>query len=131
MENVLLCIIVEDEPLAQQVLDNYISQVDQLKLVAKCETVDDAYQVIVQNNIDVVFLDLNLEAVSGLDLIKEIKPKIQKPCYFIITSGFSANQVDTNGIFQNKNLVLVDHLMKPFSFSRFEDAIKKLNQIRK
>lgn len=71
MENTLFCLIVDDEPLAQDVLGTYIGRLDQLKLVCKCETLEEAYEVLNSRPIDVVFLDLNLGPVSGIDLIKK------------------------------------------------------------
>lgn len=71
MENTLFCLIVDDEPLAQDVLGTYIGRIDQLKLVCKCESIEEASEVLSSRPIDVVFLDLNLGSVSGIDLVKK------------------------------------------------------------
>ena len=67
------CIVVEDEPLAQQVIENYIGRISELKLVAKCESVDEAFTVLKLTPIDIVFLDIHLNAISGIELIEKLR----------------------------------------------------------
>ncbi|MBA4058583.1 MAG: hypothetical protein C0490_27960 [Marivirga sp.] len=128
MENILFCLVVDDEPLAQQVLENYIGRVDQLELVCKCESVEEAYEVINSRPIDVLFLDLNLGSLSGIDLVKK-KGSPKKKVYLIITSSLSPEQVKWENSIQTDNFILVDHLTKPFSFNQFLQSIKKVNEI--
>lgn len=129
MDNFLFCLIVDDEPLAQQVLENYIARVDQLELVCKCESVEEAYEVINTQPIDVVFLDLNLGAMSGIDLMKKTVDQ-KKKVYLIITSSLSPEQVKWETSIQSDNFVLVDHLTKPFSFQQFLKSIEKVKEIK-
>src|SRR5687768_4068635 len=106
MQNILFCLVVDDEPLAQQVLETYIDRTDQLELVHKCESVEEAYEIICSEKIDVIFLDLNLGAVSGIELVKA---QIDKKKYFlIITSSLSPDQVNLEDAIASDNFVLVD-----------------------
>jgi response regulator of citrate/malate metabolism len=129
MENTLFCLIVEDEPLAQEVLENYINRLDQLKLVCKCESVEEAFDIISSQHIDVVFLDLNLGSISGIDLVKKVTQQMQKRYYLIITSSMLPDQIKSDTAFLPDNFILVDHLTKPFSFNQFLQSIKKVNQL--
>ncbi|MBL0741375.1 LytR/AlgR family response regulator transcription factor [Chryseolinea lacunae] len=130
MKKILYCIIVEDEPLALQLLEKYITRLDQLKLIGKCESVEEAYEAIASHHVDIVFLDLNLESVSGFDLVEKMTVESQNTYYFIITSSVppSSKKMDA---FRSDNLLLVDHLTKPFSFEQFLQSIEKVMNIKK
>ncbi|MFN7275384.1 MAG: LytR/AlgR family response regulator transcription factor, partial [Bacteroidota bacterium] len=67
------CIIVDDEPIAQQILENYIQQIDALQLVSKCNNAFEALNVMHKEQIDIMFLDIKMPSLSGLDLIKTLK----------------------------------------------------------
>lgn len=125
-KKVLLCIVVEDEPLAQQVLENYIHRIGELKLIAKCESVEEAYDVISSNEVDVVFLDLQLKTAAGVELFQKLKCSDTNRYYIVITSAIPPQQLKINNVSPSDCICLVDHLTKPFSFDRFLDAVYKI-----
>ncbi|WP_073143585.1 LytR/AlgR family response regulator transcription factor [Chryseolinea serpens] len=122
----LLCIVIEDEPLGQQVLENYILRMNSLKLVAVCESVDEAFTVLKAQEVDVVFLDMQLKASWGTDLISKLKQRSEHRYYIVITSATLAESIDTKKIFIENHVVLIDHLTKPIAFSSFEAAVNKI-----
>lgn len=73
MSNKIKCIIVDDEPLARNVLVNYAEQIDQLEVVASCGNALDAFEHIQNGNIQLVFLDIKMPKLNGLELIESIK----------------------------------------------------------
>jgi response regulator of citrate/malate metabolism len=119
----LRCIIVDDEPLAQQILENYVQKVSELKLIAKCETIEEAFQILSSEKIDLIFLDLNLNAASGTEIIDNVKNSKRTECYIIITSANLLTKVD---VANTGNVIIIDHLKKPFSFKRFLEAVRKV-----
>jgi response regulator of citrate/malate metabolism len=125
-EKVLFCIIVEDEPLAQKVLENYISQVDALKLVAKCQNIEEAFNTLMSGQVDIIFLDLNLNTENGLELIRRSSALRKTRYYVIITSAISPRNLHDSHTFDLSSIQLIDYLTKPFSYERFESAIQKI-----
>src|ERR1700755_481393 len=97
------CIIVEDEPLAAEVLQDYIRQVPFLKLVAVCSDAFYAMESLKKFDIDLLFLDVHLPKMKGLDLIKVLK----NPPKIIITSAYQEYAV------QGYELNVIDYLLKP------------------
>jgi len=112
------CIIVEDEPLAAEVLNDYIVQVPFLKLKGICSDAIYAMEVLQREQIDLIFLDIHLPKVKGLDFIKSLKT----PPQIIITSAFQEYALE--GYACN----VLDYLLKPIEFSRFLTAVNKLKQ---
>lgn len=132
MDNHLIfCIVIEDEPLAQQLLENYINKIDQLKLVAKCDQLEKVFEMLESTHVDVVFLDLELNSFGGIDIIRYMKKEDHKKYYIIITSAASPKEIDINRVFNTPNIVFIDYLRKPFSFDVFKNAINKLQEILK
>ena len=114
---ILNCLIVEDEPLAAEIVQSYIGQVSFLKLEGICTDAISAFELLKQKKIDVIFLDIHLPKLKGIDFLKtlKIRPKI------IITSAFK--QYALEGF----ELEIMDYLLKPFSFVRFLKAVDRLN----
>src|ERR1035438_18175 len=112
------CIIVEDEPLASEVLQDYIHQVPFLKLVGCCSDAFYAMESLQKFDIDLMFLDIHLPKMKGLDLIKVLK----KPPRVIITSAYQEYAL------QAYEFNVIDYLLKPVEFSRFLMAVNKLEQ---
>ena len=110
------CIIVEDEPLAAEVLQDYISQVPFLELVKVCSDAIYAMEVLKQEKIDLVFLDIHLPKLKGIDFIKVLK----KPPQIIITSAYQEYAL------QGYEYNVIDYLLKPVEFSRFLMAVNKI-----
>jgi len=124
-KNILFCLVVEDEPLAQQILEKYLECIEELQLVAKCETIEEALMTLQSEQIDVVFLDIQLEATLGTEIIGKMK-QLSRRYYIVVTSARPAESLDTRKIFNQKNIIFVDYLTKPFSFDRFHAAIRKI-----
>src|SRR4051812_32862975 len=112
------CIIVEDEPLAAEVIKDYIEQVPFLQLKGVCTDALYAMDLLQKENIDMVFLDIHLPKLKGLDFIKALK----KPLQIIITSAYQEYAL------QGYELNVVDYLLKPIEFNRFLMAVNKLKE---
>jgi DNA-binding LytR/AlgR family response regulator len=110
------CIIIEDEIPAQKILKSFIARIPSLKLISTYQAAIEANSFLNNNAIDIVFLDINLPDMSGLDFIKTIK----NPPAIIMTTAYpeyAANSFELDTI--------VDYLVKPFSFNRFFKAVNK------
>jgi DNA-binding LytR/AlgR family response regulator len=112
------CIIVEDEPLAAEVIKDYVDQVPFLQLKGICTDALYAMDLLQKENIDLVFLDIHLPKLKGLDFIKALK----KPPQIIITSAYQEYAL------QGYELNVVDYLLKPIEFNRFLMAVNKLKE---
>ncbi len=112
------CIIVEDEPLAAEVLQDYIRQVPFLKLMGCYSDAFYAMEALQKYNIDLMFLDIHLPKMKGLDFIKVLK----KPPRIIITSAYQEYAL------QAYEFDVIDYLLKPVEFSRFLMAVNRLEQ---
>lgn len=103
------CLIVDDEPLAQLVLEKYISATDGFILVGKCFTATDAFAVLHEQSIDLLFLDIKMPGVSGIQFIQSLKT----PPAFIFTTAFPDHAL------VSYELEAVDYLLKPITYERF------------
>ncbi|MGC9344922.1 MAG: LytR/AlgR family response regulator transcription factor, partial [Bacteroidales bacterium] len=112
---ILRCIIVDDEPLSQEVLEKYILDVSQLSLECTCNDALEASEVLQKKNIDLIFLDINMPRISGLQLIKSIP----HPPQVIFTTAYPEYAVE------GFEVDAVDYLVKPFPFERFMKAVNK------
>jgi DNA-binding LytR/AlgR family response regulator len=112
------CILVEDEPLAAEILKDYIDQVPFLNLVAVCEDAIYALDILQKEKIDLIFLDINLPKLKGFDFIKTLK----NPPNIIITTAYHEHAL------LGYEFNVVDYLMKPIAFNRFLVAVNKLKQ---
>lgn len=109
------CIIIEDEPLAQNVLKKYIGDHPSLELVAVFGDALEAQAILNQQNIHLLFLDINLPKLSGINFIKTL---VESPLVIFTTAypEFAVEGFELNAI---------DYLLKPFSFERFLKAVNK------
>lgn len=110
------CLILEDEPLAAEVLEDYISQVPFLARKATCSDAIYALEVLQQQTIDLIFLDIHLPKLKGLDFVKTL----QRPPKIIVTTAYQEYAL------QGYELNVVDYLLKPIEWSRFLMAVNKL-----
>ena len=110
------CIIVEDEPLAQNILKKYIADHPSLELVATCTDALEAQLILNKQAIHLIFLDINLPKLSGINFIKSL---LQSPL-IIFTTAYPEFAVE------GFELNAVDYLLKPFSFERFLKAVNKV-----
>lgn len=116
MSAVITCLIVEDEPLAMQLMEDYIRKLPLLHLKGKCYDALDAIEFLKNNTADVIFLDINMPALSGLEMAALI-PKNQR---IIFTTAYAEYALDSFSFH------VIDYLLKPVSFKRFLQAIQKL-----
>jgi DNA-binding LytR/AlgR family response regulator len=114
----IICVAVDDEPLALSVLEKYIASVDGLKLVGSCANAVEALQILQQNSVDLLFLDIEMPKIMGTDFIRTLK----KPPKVIFTTAHRKYAVE------GFELDAVDYLLKPISFERFLKAVNKIFQ---
>jgi len=110
------CLIVEDEPLAVEILSDYIAQVPFLNLLQSCSDAMYAMEVLKSQKVDVIFLDIHLPKLTGLEFIKTLR----NPPQIIITSAYGEYALT------GYELNVVDYLLKPIEFNRFLMAVNKI-----
>lgn len=110
------CLVVDDEPIARKIIINYIEQMPLLQLSAECINALSAIDHLrTHTNINIIFLDINMPNLSGVQLLKIVQP--QQPVIF--TTAYPEYAVESY------ELNAVDYLLKPFSFERFTKAVYK------
>jgi DNA-binding LytR/AlgR family response regulator len=109
-------LIVDDEPIAQDILESFIEKTNELELAGKCRNALEAFQVISKGNIDLLLLDINMPEITGIDLLKNLK----NPPLVIFTTAYSEYAVESY------ELNAIDYLLKPIAYERFVAAIKKV-----
>jgi DNA-binding LytR/AlgR family response regulator len=109
------CIIVDDEPLAREVLERYVSDCPLLNLKESCSNAFEAMDVLDRINIGMVFLDINMPKLSGITMIRSL----ERPPEIIFTTAYPEFAVE------GFELDAADYLVKPFSFERFLKAVNK------
>lgn len=109
------CLIIDDEPLAIEILQEYINLTNGLLICGMCNTAQMAFEALHQNKIDLIFLDIKMPGVNGVDFIKSLK----NPPAVIFSTAYSEYAADSY------DLEAVDYLLKPVTYDRFKKAIKK------
>ena len=109
------CIIIEDQPPAQRILQKFITDGGSLELKATFSSAIEAITFLQKNSIDLIFLDIHLPMISGMDFLKTLKNSPQ----VILTTAFSEYAIESY------EYNVIDYLLKPFSFQRFVQAITK------
>ncbi len=115
---ILQCIIADDEPIARQILENYIEALPNLEIVASCKNAFEVLEILQKRDVDILFLDINMPKLSGLSLLKTMQ---QKP-NVIITTAYAEYAIE------GFELAVTDYLLKPFSLERFLQAVLKVQQ---
>lgn len=108
-------IIVDDEPLALEVLETYIKTMPDLHLVAKCQNAFEANQALRDHSVELMFLDIEMPQMTGTDFLRTLT----NPPLVIFTTAYSNYAVD------GFNLNAIDYLLKPISLDRFMKAVNK------
>lgn len=108
-------IIVDDEPLARQVILKYAKDIPNLEIISECDNALQASQVLGENHIDLMFLDVNMPKLSGLDFLRNLN---HSPLV-ILTTAY------TDYALEGYELDILDYLKKPFGFERFFKAFQK------
>lgn len=112
----LKVMIVDDEPLAHDIIENYIEKISDMEVVAKCDNAIDANEILQKDKVDLVFLDIQMPQMTGIEWIKSLThpPKV------IFTTAYAEYAVE------GFELNAVDYLMKPIAFDRFLKAVNKV-----
>ncbi|MBN1985339.1 MAG: response regulator transcription factor [Prolixibacteraceae bacterium] len=115
MSKKIQCIIVDDEPVAREILENHLSKIEKIEIIGSCKNALEAFQIISTQNADLIFLDINMPKISGLSFAKSIN----KNSKVIFTTAYREYAVD------GFDLQAVDYLLKPISFERLLQALNK------
>jgi DNA-binding LytR/AlgR family response regulator len=116
--NKINCLIVDDEPIARDIIQNYCGHLEQLNVIASCGNALEAKRILQQQDIDILFLDINMPVIDGISFVKTIK----HPPQIIFTTAYKEFATDAF------DLAACDYLLKPFSFDRFIIAIDKATE---
>lgn len=112
------CVVVDDEPMALEKLQNYISKIPYLELVGACECASEAMAVLSENEVDAMFIDINMPDVNGLEFVRGLV----SPPMVVFTTAYPEYAVESYKV------SAVDYLLKPFSFEDFQRAAGKLSE---
>lgn len=118
MSEKIQTIVVEDEPLARDGLLTYIKSVDFLQVRKVCEDALEANQALISEHVDLMFLDIQMPRITGIDFLKSLK----NPPMVILTTAYP------NFALQGYELDVLDYLVKPFPFDRFLKAANKARE---
>jgi DNA-binding LytR/AlgR family response regulator len=110
------CIIVEDEILAQQVIQSHLKKIDSFELVDICSNIPEAKEILNKEQVDVIFLDIQLPGMTGLNFLRSlaVSPLV------VLTTAYSEYALESY------EFNVIDYLLKPVSFERFSKAIDKI-----
>ncbi len=110
------CIIIDDEPLAIKLLENHISKVEDLKLIATGKNALQAYKILQTQSVDLMFLDIQMPDLNGIEFLKSLNQKPQT----IFTTAYREFAID------GFELEAVDYLLKPITFERFFKSVDRI-----
>ena len=116
--SIIQCLIIDDEPPAREVIRRYIEQVPTLQLAGECGNAIQAFSLLQQQSVDLLFLDIRMPQLNGNDFLKTLK----NPPKVIFTTAYSEYAVE------GYELDAIDYLMKPIPFDRFLKAVNKAYQ---
>lgn len=113
------CLIVDDEPIARDILEAYLQRIGQLELVKACQNALEALEVIQREAVDLMFLDIQMPGLNGMDFMKTLT----HPPAIILTTAYRDYAVESY------ELQALDYLLKPIPFERFLNAVNKYFQL--
>lgn len=116
--SIIRCLVIDDEPPAREIIRRYIEQVPSLQLVGECANAIQAFSLLQQQSVDLLFLDIRMPQLNGNDFIKTLK----NPPKVIFTTAYSEYAVE------GYELDAIDYLVKPIPFDRFLKAVNKAYQ---
>ena len=111
-------LIVDDEPLAINVIVRYLENFQNFEVTGRCQNAIDAFAFLSRQKVDVMFLDINMPAMSGLDLLRNLK----NPPLVVMTTAFRKYAIDSF------ELEAIDYLVKPFGLERFINTIGRIEK---
>jgi len=115
----LKCVIIDDEPVARKILQEFIEEIEYLELAGQAENPLKAITLLNDNDIDLIFLDINMPKINGIDFLKNSKTTAN----VIMTTAYADYAVEAYG------LDVLDYLIKPIAFDRFLKACNKSKEI--
>jgi len=115
---IINCIAIDDEPLALDIIRDYCSRIPFLNLVRTFDNALDSIEFIRSNKVDLIFLDIQMENITGIQLLKAL----QKRPYVIFTTAYDEYAI------QGFELDVVDYMLKPISFERFLKGLNKVSE---
>lgn len=119
-ENLIRCLVVDDEPLALDILSDYIARVPFLQLVKTTTSAFEGLALVQNGEVDLVFLDVQMPELTGIQFLKVMNGK----CDVILTTAYSQYALD------GYELNVTDYLLKPIAFDRFYKAAEKVHHLR-
>ena len=114
------CLIIDDEPLARELLESYLAKIPELKLIKNCSNALEAFTILQEKQVELIFLDIDMPQVSGLELLRSLKDKPR----VILTTAYREYA------FEAYDLDVVDYMLKPITFDRFLRGIGKIKQLK-
>jgi DNA-binding LytR/AlgR family response regulator len=114
------CIIVEDETLAQQVIQNHLQKISSFELVGICSNVIEAKEALEKNDVDLIFLDIQLPGMTGLNFLRTL----DNPPLVVLTTAYAEYALESY------EFNVIDYLLKPISFERFSKTVNKITEGR-
>ncbi|MCC9167678.1 LytR/AlgR family response regulator transcription factor [Pontibacter harenae] len=115
----LKCLIIDDEPLALDVLETFIGRLDNLELVGRCNSAIEAYNYLQNQKIDLLFLDIQMPKLTGIEFLKSL-PNPPKTVLTTAYRDYALEGFEVNAI---------DYLLKPIAFERFMKAVAKVSAV--
>lgn len=119
MDETIKCIVVDDERLARTLIENFINKIPELELVAKCKNPIEAITTLRTQQVDLMFLDIQMPDLTGIEFlrtVKRIRPLV------IFTTAYP------DFALEGYRLNITDYLLKPFAFKRFVEAVEKAKE---
>ncbi|MBO6794743.1 MAG: response regulator transcription factor [Balneolaceae bacterium] len=113
------CVIVDDEPIARDILRQFVSDAPGLNLVGECSNALELIEILKKKRVDLIFLDINMPKLSGIDFLRSqtVQPNV------ILTTAYPEFALD------GYELNVVDYLLKPIAFPRFLQAVDKVKKV--
>ncbi|MBO7331193.1 MAG: response regulator transcription factor [Alistipes sp.] len=113
------CVAIDDEPLALRQIKSYIERIEDMQPVALCSSAIEAQEILQREDVDVIFVDINMPDMSGIDFVRSLT----QPPMVIFTTAYSEYAID------GFRLDAVDYLLKPFTFEDFQHAVEKCKSL--
>lgn len=112
------CLIIDDEPIARDIIKSHIGNVEDWTVIGSCQRAADAYEMLVNHEVDIIFLDIEMPGMKGTEFLKSLK----KPPLVVFTTAYQQYAVE------GFDLNIADYLLKPITIERFMQMVEKVQQ---
>ena len=109
------CLVVDDEPIAREIIASHLDKVPNWEIMGSCKNADEAYEALLKEDIDIIFLDIEMPEITGVEFLQTLK----NPPLVIFTTAYSEYAL------KGYELNVVDYLLKPITFNRFFQSVQK------